>query len=114
MRSNIVIAALVIAILGGCALVKKSESNPAPAKEVVKFQCKDCESQNARLKQEIASLSDQLASARKEADDSKIVNEEDEDIENAPSIWRRVLVNGISVATGIAIGYFAFRCKKKV
>lgn len=114
MKNNIVIVMLAASFLGGCSLIGKTESAPEPNQEVAKYQCADCESETSRLKQEITSLVDQLASANKDLDEANKLIAEGADADQKSSLWKRVLLNVISIAIGIAIGYFVFRDKKKV
>lgn len=114
MINKIIISIVCAFMLSGCSIFKRSENSAVPAKEAVKYQCKDCESNSAALRAEINSLKEQLALA------NSLVAEEKSRGENAVpdvagnSIWKRVILHAISLVAGIAFGYFAFRCKKKV
>lgn len=114
MKNNVITVAALASLLGGCALIDKDETTQEPSKEIVKYQCADCESETSRLKQEITSLGDQLASTKKDLDEANRIIAEDTNAPRSSSSWTRLLVNIIGVLIGVGIGYFVFRDKKKV
>lgn len=116
MKNKLIAIAIIAAVMPGCSLFQKNGNNAVALKEAEKYPCKDCESEIARLKAEIDVLNTDLAYARKEMEEKEQDQEEvavSQD-ESSGFFGRRLILHSISIAIGIALGYFALRCKKKV